>query len=314
MQPLISVVIPTYNSNKTIARCLESVIRQTYENIEIIIVDDGSTDNTVKSCVNILKNYPKCSIIPSRHSGVSSARNRGIKVAKGHFLFFVDSDDELPNNAVEVLCNARHNGKLVMGNLIEREYVTASPRATKGDLTIIGRNDFLVALFDEKATRYFGYLCDKLYDLQLVKKYNIKFKEDVFVNEDRLFLLEYLTKIDQIVLVNDVVYYYDNPNSAATSQWVNRPVTIRELSTYRAYDYMAKISSVFPAEIQYLILRSRFESALDIHKRNLVNKNFSRRSTYYRVWKTVCPLLIDHGRASKMSRRVKDGIHALLGR
>ena len=95
---LVSVVIPVYNSEKYLEECLNSIISQTYQNIEIIVIDDGSSDNSVR----VVESYlPKVSLIKQKNLGVSAARNRGIEASKGELLVFLDSDDWLSNDIIE---------------------------------------------------------------------------------------------------------------------------------------------------------------------------------------------------------------------
>ena len=96
----ISVIVPTYNSKKYLARCIESILKQTYKNIEILIIDDGSTDGTDDFMKETYKNYDNIKYIKQNNSGVSVARNRGIKNAMGKYIFFVDADDTIDKNVL----------------------------------------------------------------------------------------------------------------------------------------------------------------------------------------------------------------------
>lgn len=93
--PFISIIIPVYNTEEYISDCLDSILSQTYKNFEVIIVDDGSTDNSFNIVKNYQKNNDNITVLHIGNSGVSAARNLGIQLAKGEFLFFVDSDDTL---------------------------------------------------------------------------------------------------------------------------------------------------------------------------------------------------------------------------
>lgn len=103
MNELISVILPIYNVEKYIVRCLNSVLRQTYTNIEIILVDDGSTDNCQKICDEYAKNDNRIKVIHKKNGGLSDARNAGIKIAKGKYITLIDSDDYVENDYVEFL-------------------------------------------------------------------------------------------------------------------------------------------------------------------------------------------------------------------
>ena len=99
----VSIIIPIYNSDKTIDRCLKSIINQTYRNIEVICINDGSFDNSYKILQNYLKTDSRIKVINQTNKGVSSARNNGIKNSTGKYIMFVDADDYLKDNMIELL-------------------------------------------------------------------------------------------------------------------------------------------------------------------------------------------------------------------
>ena len=103
---LVSIILPVYNSEKYIDICIESLLRQTYSNIEIIIVNDGSTDNTAKICENYKKRDSRIRIIHKTNEGICSARNEGLKYVTGEYLMFCDHDDIYLDNAVEIMVNS----------------------------------------------------------------------------------------------------------------------------------------------------------------------------------------------------------------
>mgnify|MGYP003310250792 FL=1 len=103
MQPLISVIVPVYNGQDYLANCIECILKQTYEQIEIIIINDGSTDGTGHECVRLKQKYPNIHVINMADEGVSAARNAGLDAAKGAFVTFVDADDRIRPKMLEVL-------------------------------------------------------------------------------------------------------------------------------------------------------------------------------------------------------------------
>ena len=98
--PLITVIVPAYNAEATIERCINSIIKQTYNNLEVIIVNDGSTDNTQTVCENMAKKDTRINVINKENEKVSKTRNRGIEEATGDYIVFVDSDDYIQNNMI----------------------------------------------------------------------------------------------------------------------------------------------------------------------------------------------------------------------
>ena len=106
MNDLITILVPFYNVEKYITQCIESIINQTYKNLEIILIDDGSTDNSLKICKEFQKNDSRINVIKKKHEGVSSSRNIGIKIAHGEYIMFIDSDDFVSKNFVKELYSA----------------------------------------------------------------------------------------------------------------------------------------------------------------------------------------------------------------
>ena len=103
MQPLISVIVPVYNGERYLEKCIESLEEQTYKNLEIILINDGSTDGTGAVCVRLKKRFENIHVITTEDAGVSAARNAGLRAAKGTFVTFVDADDRLRPKAIEIL-------------------------------------------------------------------------------------------------------------------------------------------------------------------------------------------------------------------
>lgn len=102
-EPLISIVVPVYNVESYLVNCVSSIIEQTYKNLEIILVDDGSTDKSKKICDDLAKKDKRIKVIHKDNGGLSSARNAGIDVAKGEYIGFVDSDDKINKNMYRIL-------------------------------------------------------------------------------------------------------------------------------------------------------------------------------------------------------------------
>ena len=103
MEDLVSIIIPVYNTEKYLSKCLESVINQTYKNLEIILINDGSTDKSKEICESFAKKDKRIQILNKENSGVSSARNHGMRLAKGQYIAFIDGDDYAEENYIEEL-------------------------------------------------------------------------------------------------------------------------------------------------------------------------------------------------------------------
>lgn len=205
---MISIIIPCYNAEKTIKRCLESVISQTYKNIEIVIINDGSTDKTD----SIIKKYINDSRIKyynRNNHGIGKTRNFGIKEATGEYITFLDSDDYLPNDAIDNLYNLAQKNKL---DLVVSDYYVdnkniKSEKIKSFPITNIKNNPNLI--FDINLAPW-----NKLYKKELIE--NIKFEENLKY-EDAPFVIQSIIKAKKIGKLDKETYYYViNSNSETT--------------------------------------------------------------------------------------------------
>ena len=210
---LISIIIPMFNSEKFISKLLDTVINQTYSNIEIIIINDGSTDNSL----NIVKKYAesddRIKIISTENRGVSSARNLGLKNVRGEYFTFLDSDDYIELDSYEKMINLMKstNTDSMRINYVKEDenfnfikfgdmYDLKDKLLKKEEI----KNKLIPYVFDNKIEAYTPLL---LVRSKLLNKINL-FKEDVHMMEDMLFYLDLLSKVDNIYFFDLPAYHY----------------------------------------------------------------------------------------------------------
>lgn len=217
---LISVIVPAYNAERTINRCIDSILSQTYENIEIIIINDGSKDETENKCKKYLQNE-KIRYINIKNSGVSNARNIGIEKATGKYIIFVDSDDYLENIMIEELYkNVKDGIDLVIcgKNLVKTEGIIKENIDI--DNNIFTKEDF-IKIYKSKILN--PPYC-KLYKAEIINKYNIKFDKTISIGEDLLFNILYLKNIGKnVIVIKENLYNYEkiSSNSLSTKYYSN---------------------------------------------------------------------------------------------
>lgn len=217
--PKVSVIVPVYNTEKYLARCIDSILAQTFTDFELILVDDGSTDNSGKICDEYAQKDSRIVVIHKENGGVSSARNKGIDVAQGDWISFVDSDDEYYNNhSLKFLySNISDNTELVIGG-----YECCNE---KSDITYQISNDIKEVLtpieglklyYNPQYYNYLGYACIKLYNRKFILKNDLKFDERLAYNEDGLFYIQYcsLMKGNIVYTTTPFYKYYQLPSSA----------------------------------------------------------------------------------------------------
>lgn len=213
MDELISVIIPCFNVEKYIDRCMESVLNQTYQNLEIILVDDGSTDRTGEICDHYSKIDTRIKVIHKKNGGVSTARNIGLDICSGDFIFFVDSDDWISFNAIQYLYDLR---KKYEADFSMAEYICVYNQKSEAychykeyELT---QQEFLVKLFKIGTQENAQYPFAKLYKKKLFN--NIRFAADLLIAEDVLSTFQIALNSKGIAYSTKIIYfYYYNPNS-----------------------------------------------------------------------------------------------------
>ena len=226
MNELISIIIQIYNSENNIDRCIKSVINQTYKNIEIILIDDGSQDSSLKKCYEYSKIDSRIRIIHKENEGVAIARNVGINSSTGEFITFVDSDDWLDKSAIENLYNdlKEKNVDIVRGNYaIDNERNTYDYGKLYGFENCLLKNDnnykrkqLIKEILNGKFLAYVWLLLIKKSILTENKLY---FKEKVTMMEDTIFYIELIKLNYNIYISNKINYhYYDNLNSVTKSK------------------------------------------------------------------------------------------------
>ena len=205
MNPLISIIVPVYNVEEYLPKCLYSIVNQTYKNLEIILVDDGSSDNSGIICDEYAKKDRRIKSIHKENKGVSSSRNIGIKNARGEYILFVDSDDEIEKDYVYIMVKEGidSNCDLVISNILDIFNTTYRKRIKKiENLTGIFRNDYFILM------ELLRVPVVKLYKTQVINKYNIRFCESMKVAEDQVFNFQYYSRIKNYKFIDYCGYKY----------------------------------------------------------------------------------------------------------
>ena len=208
--PYISIIVPIYNAERTLQRCIEIVLTQTYSEFELILINDGSTDKSYDICKEYMHRDTRVSVYSHENRGVSWARNEGMEKSIGKYILFIDSDDYLPANYCMSLVDAKHE----FGG--DSLYITGIKKKTIDHETVIcyGQED-ISCLKRKDAIKIYnkGLLnspCNKLYNLSIIKKYKIRMKQGISIAEDLLFNLHYLDALGDkdIYILNSVFYIY----------------------------------------------------------------------------------------------------------
>lgn len=250
----ISVVIPAYNAGKYIADCIDSLLGQTFKDIEIIVVNDGSADNTLEVLTEYKKKYPEIiTVISQGNQGQSVARNNGIAASQGKYIAFIDADDYIKNNMLEVLYNkAKETGSEVVACNVTCIY----PDKTVGINSGISFNSAKLSAEDKKQL-FFMYpiVCNKLFKRELFTEKGLSFEPGIWF-EDVLFINMLVAKIDSIAHVDDCLYEYIQRPNSVTYTYSDKLYDINTM-LYKTIEFYKEkcLYETFKDELEYMYAR-----------------------------------------------------------
>lgn len=224
MDDLISIIVPVYNVENYVEKCINSIINQTYKNLEIIIVDDGSKDNSGKICDELEKKDDRIKVIHKENGGLSDARNRGIKIAKGSYIGFVDSDDYIKEDMFETLynLNKKYNSDISIVSFYEIYNNKVIGVRNSKNLEELSKLDAMKeVLIDSKIQ---SYAWNKLFKRELFEGIEFPTNKNF---EDIATTLLLFEKANKVVLLEDPKYYYVRRD--------NSIIGVKNYKTYKDY-------------------------------------------------------------------------------
>ena len=208
-----SIIVPIYNAENHLDDCVNYLINQDFDDYEVVLIDDGSTDNSYSICLNYQEKFENIKVIKKENGGVGSARNCGIENASGKYILFVDSDDFLRKNTISVYSKSisEYDFDIVISGYIHKKVET-------GKEFLKNYNQKWTGSIDEFVKDLFGTLFDnwlihapwnKIYKKSIIDKYNIRFSEQYSIYEDIGFVLDYLNCCNSVLVIPDILYDYN---------------------------------------------------------------------------------------------------------
>ncbi|MDD5831769.1 MAG: glycosyltransferase, partial [Lachnospira sp.] len=212
MNPLISVIVPIYNVEKYLARCVDSIVNQTYKNLEIILVDDGSPDRCPQMCDDYAKKDSRIKVVHKKNGGLSDARNAGIAVATGEYISFIDSDDYVSDDFFECLLDVmnKENSDIAECSVV-KFYEDNRFDEFSDDLSVktYDTQDAMSALIAENP--FHQHVWNKLYKTELVKDIPYAVGK---LNEDEFWTYRVFGRANKVARINKTMYYYFQRSSS----------------------------------------------------------------------------------------------------
>lgn len=215
----VSIIIPIYNKEKYLSRCLASIINQSYQNLEIICINDGSTDNSS----DIVKEYQnkdkRIILIEQENKGVGTARNKGIEISTGKYILFIDADDALEMNAVETYLQYNNFDFIISGFCEVTEKVERKEYVPKK--RVLKKEDFTDYICENKNIKFIPPICGKIFSNEIIKKNQLYFNNFNY-GEDTHFIFQYMRNINTILILNKSLYVnYLVENSLSRKKYYN---------------------------------------------------------------------------------------------
>lgn len=252
-KPKVSIIIPAYNTEKYIFKCLLSLVCQSLKDIEIIVVNDGSTDNTPAIINEFIDNDARIKIVSQENKKQGAARNTGLQVAQGEYIAFVDSDDWLDLNYIENLYSTakKHDADIVTTNLYKHKKVYNKFNVKYNKEIIATTTKDKIKLCEDRNHRFF-YVINKLYKKEFLDKIGIKFSENKYF-EDVIFSAKTIFYANKIVSCPSTRYHYnENTSSTVNSNKNSEKKQQDKIDAYLELHKFAKENSIkLPERVNY---------------------------------------------------------------
>lgn len=218
--PKVSVIVPVYNAEKAIERCIRSILDQEYKDLECIAVDDGSKDSSAEILDRLAKEDERLKVIHKENGGVSKARNTALEAVHGEYVQFLDADDWIPTDSTKLLVRAleESNADLTVGYFYRVVGENVAIQGSIASTNPLSLQEYAQLMMVTPADYYYGVLWNKLYKAEIFKKYDLKMDENVRFAEDFIFNLEYLLHVEKIMPLKAPVYYYVKTEGSLVSQ------------------------------------------------------------------------------------------------
>ena len=239
MEPKVSIIVPVYNAEKSLARCVDSILNQEFRDFELILMDDGSRDRSGEICDGYARADARVVVVHKENTGVSDTRNQAITRARGTCLQFVDSDDWLTADATKLMVRAAEETgcDLVIADFYR---VVGEMVSRKGDIDtdqVIGREAFVGFMMENPADYYYGVLWNKLYRREIVEAHGIRMDAKISWCEDFLFNLEYVRYATTFYALRTPVYYYVKTKGSLVNQKISFARTMEmKLAMFECYN------------------------------------------------------------------------------
>ncbi|MFE4238720.1 glycosyltransferase family 2 protein [Peribacillus butanolivorans] len=290
---VVSIIVPVYNSEKHLIDCVNSILNQSYKNIEVLLVNDGSTDNSGSICEDFAEKDCRVKAIHQKNSGPSVARNTGIKAARGDYIQFVDSDDYIESSMTKKLMEAMNeNVQLVICGY---KSINNNNVFTGGHIPSIEGvyqiYQFLQSFGELYKNNFINSPWNKLYVTHIIKHFNIRFIDNLNMGEDLLFNLDYIKNSNSICIIKDKLYNYLSNDNSLTESYKKDFFENQQMLFQKVREFLLEDKN-YTENNKYYIESSYTEMIINcfgnlFHKKSNLNSK-SRRNLIYNIVNDDC--------------------------
>ena len=302
MNNKISIIIPVYNAEKYLKRCIDSIIEQTYSDWELILVDDGSTDLSGKICDEYASQDKRITVCHIQNGGPSRARNIGVDKSKGDYIFFVDADDWIePLSISDFLGTKGESFDIYFQNYVLHDSDGTSNIVGVQDIEAYGE-DCKTVISNLICSSKFGWTWIKLFKSEILKKYRIKFREDCSLQADELFTLQYCQHIKSIAVRNKANYHYYIYDTSLTRKKKCPSQHLKVLSDIYKYGHRIGVKRIDDFySIKYM--QWLHNSVISVYKNSLAE--YSGRDKRYKLINDFLNLYKVYHKSLKSYKKIK---------
>ena len=297
MKPKISIIIPVYKAEKTIDKCVESVLNQTFSDWELLLIEDGSPDNSGKRCDYWAEKDSRILSFHQDNQGPGAARNLGLDMANGLYVNFVDSDDWLSPHFLEHYMELAGKYDIVFSGCI-KEYDNDKQLKSIPYKSSTDKEKLPILLKYLLKEDFFGYTYSKQLKKEIIDKYNIRFDTEIFYREDAVFTAEYMKHVQTLAIADNADYHYYMCNEHSllhtyfnTEEYIKvNKILYEKLSCFRADSIFCKYIDTWEAQMLYYGCRAAYRNNVkndfpDNLRKQLVTEviNFTKLHTYAKI-------------------------------
>ena len=223
MRPMVSIIVPVYNAEQYLRRCVDSILNQEYTDFEVFLVNDGSTDSSGDICEEYGNKDTRVIVIQKENTGVSDSRNLALDRARGKYLQFLDSDDWITPDATRLFVRAaeEYGCDMVISDFYRVVGERLSPKGDIEEEGVLTQEEFAAHMMENPADFYYGVLWNKLYRRDLVEEHSLRMDTNINWCEDFLFNLEYIRYAKVFYALHAPIYYYVKRTGSLASQGIS---------------------------------------------------------------------------------------------